>query len=205
MTVPAGRTVTFTNTATVAAPGGVTDPTPGNNSATDTDTQASSADLSVTKTDGSSTYMPGNNVVYTVVVSNAGPSSVTGATVADALPTGITTSNWTAVAAGGATGFTASGSGAISDTVTMPAGSSITYTVTMSVPAGRTGTLTNTATVAAPGGVTDPTPGNNSNGSACTNRPIRQDYLDQFVQSEIIRLLEDPGLIQTEINRCREA
>ncbi len=39
----------------------------------------------------------------------------------------------------------------------------------------------------------------------CTNRPIRQDYLDQFVWSEIIRLLEDPELIQTEIDRRREA
>jgi site-specific DNA recombinase len=43
------------------------------------------------------------------------------------------------------------------------------------------------------------------NGPVCTNRPIRQDYLDQFVWSEIIRLLEDPGLIQTEIDRRREA
>ena len=42
------------------------------------------------------------------------------------------------------------------------------------------------------------------NGPVCTNRPIRQDYLDQFVWSEIIRLLEDPGLIQTEIDRRRE-
>ena len=30
-------------------------------------------------------------------------------------------------------------------------------------------------------------------------------YLDQFVWSEIIRLLENPGLIQTEIDRRREA
>ena len=43
------------------------------------------------------------------------------------------------------------------------------------------------------------------NGPVCTNRPIRQDYLDQFVWSEIIRLLENPGLIQTEIDRRREA
>jgi site-specific DNA recombinase len=51
------------------------------------------------------------------------------------------------------------------------------------------------------------------NGPVCTNRPIRQDYLDQFVWGEIpkgrgsidIRLLEDPGLIQTEIDRRREA
>jgi site-specific DNA recombinase len=43
------------------------------------------------------------------------------------------------------------------------------------------------------------------NGPLCTNRPLRQDYLDQFVWSEIIRLLDDPGLIQAEIDRRREA
>ena len=42
-------------------------------------------------------------------------------------------------------------------------------------------------------------------GPACTNRPIRQDYLDTFVWAEIIRLLEDPELIQAEITRRREA
>jgi site-specific DNA recombinase len=42
-------------------------------------------------------------------------------------------------------------------------------------------------------------------GPVCANRPIRQDYLDHFVWNEIIRLLEDPGLIQTEIDRRREA
>jgi site-specific DNA recombinase len=42
-------------------------------------------------------------------------------------------------------------------------------------------------------------------GPVCTNRPIRQDYLDQFVWNEIIRLLEDPGLVQAEIERRRAA
>jgi site-specific DNA recombinase len=43
------------------------------------------------------------------------------------------------------------------------------------------------------------------NGPVCTSRPVRQDYLDQFVWSEMIRLLDDPGLIQTEIDRRRES
>jgi site-specific DNA recombinase len=43
------------------------------------------------------------------------------------------------------------------------------------------------------------------NGPLCTNRPIRQDYLDPFVWDEIIRLLDDPRLIQAEIDRRREA
>ena len=39
----------------------------------------------------------------------------------------------------------------------------------------------------------------------CTNRPVRQDRLDQFVWDEMIRLLDDPALIQAEIDRRREA
>ena len=35
-------------------------------------------------------------------------------------------------------------------------------------------------------------------GAVCTNRPIRQDYLDPFVWNEVIRLLEDPALIQSD-------
>ncbi len=42
-------------------------------------------------------------------------------------------------------------------------------------------------------------------GALCDRRPIRQDYLDAAVWAEIMRLLEDPTLIQTELNRRLEA
>ena len=42
-------------------------------------------------------------------------------------------------------------------------------------------------------------------GAPCDRRPIRQDYLDAVVWTEIIRLLEDPRMIQTELNRRMEA
>src|SRR5271167_4520199 len=38
-------------------------------------------------------------------------------------------------------------------------------------------------------------------GPVCDNRPVRQDLLDQVVWTEVVRLLEDPGLIQSELNR----
>src|SRR5947199_62563 len=41
-------------------------------------------------------------------------------------------------------------------------------------------------------------------GPVCANRPLRQDALDEFVWKEIIRLLEDPRLVQSEIDRRRE-
>jgi uncharacterized repeat protein (TIGR01451 family) len=172
--LPAGGSVTYTascnisasasgslsNTATVAAPAGVTDPTPGNNSATDTDTLAASADLSITKTDGVTSATPGGSVTYTITASNAGPSNATGATVADTFPASLTCT-WSCVGAGGGT-CTASGTGNINDTVNLPNGGSVTYTASCNISASATGSLVNTATVAAPAGVTDPTPGNNS-------------------------------------------
>jgi uncharacterized repeat protein (TIGR01451 family) len=85
-TVSASATGSLVNTATVTAPGGVTDPTSGNNTATDTDTLTPEADLQITKTDGVTTAVPGESVTYTVVARNLGPSAVTGATIADPFP-----------------------------------------------------------------------------------------------------------------------
>jgi uncharacterized repeat protein (TIGR01451 family) len=171
--MPSGSTITYTatgtispsatgslsNTATVTAPGGVTD-AGGNNSATDTDTLTPAADLSITKTDGAATEVPGTSVTYTITVTNAGPSDVTGATVADVFPATITGVNYTSAPTGGATGNTA-GAGNINDTVNMPTGSTITYTATGTIASSATVSVSNTATVTAPGGVTD-AGGNNS-------------------------------------------
>jgi uncharacterized repeat protein (TIGR01451 family) len=156
--ISASAVGTLSNTATISS--AITDPTPGNNSATDTDTLVPQAELSITKTDGVTTATPGGSVTYTITASNAGPSDAPGSTVADTFPA-VLTGTWTCVGAGGGT-CTASGSGNINDTVNLPAGGSVTYTVSATISASATGTLSNTATVAAPGGVTDPTPGNNS-------------------------------------------
>ena len=182
--LPAGASVTYTltasvsasatgslsNTATVAAPGGVTDPNPANNSATDADTLTPQADLSITKTDGQTTAVPGTAVAYTIVASNAGPSAVTGATVADTFPGTITGITWTCVGVGGGT-CAASGSGNINQTVNLPVGATVTYTVHGTICPSATGTVSNTATVAAAGGVTDPNPANNSATDADTLVP----------------------------------
>ena len=118
------------------------------------------ADLSITKTDGVTNAVPGSSVTYTITASNVGPDPVTGATVADTFPASLTCT-WTCVGAGGGI-CTASGSGNINDTVNLPAGGSTTYTASCTIDAAATGTLSNTATVSAPAGMTDPTPGNNS-------------------------------------------
>jgi uncharacterized repeat protein (TIGR01451 family) len=172
--LPVGGSVTYTasctiasaaigllsNTATAGVQLGASDPNPGNNSATDSDTLAPQADLAITKTDGVTTATPGGSATYTITASNAGPSNAPGATVADTFPASLTCT-WTCVGAGGGT-CTASGSGNINDSVNLPSGGSTTYTTSCAISASATGTLSNTATVSVPIGVVDPTPGNNS-------------------------------------------
>jgi uncharacterized repeat protein (TIGR01451 family) len=152
---------TITNTAT-ASTSGATDPVPENNSKTAMTAVIAQADLSITKTDGATTEIPGTSITYTITVSNAGPSDANGVSVADTFPGTLEGVTFTSVAAGGATGNTANGAGNISDTVNMPAGSSITYTVNATIDSAATGELTNTATVTEPAGVTDPNQANNS-------------------------------------------
>jgi uncharacterized repeat protein (TIGR01451 family) len=145
-------------------------------------TEAPQADLQITKTDGQTTAVPGSSDTYTIVVSNAGPSSVTGATVTDTLPAILTGATFTASGTGGASGF-ANGSGNISQTVNLPVNSTITYTVTATISAGATGTLSNTATVTAPSGVLDPSTGNNSATDSDTLSPKADLRVSQTVSN----------------------
>jgi uncharacterized repeat protein (TIGR01451 family)/fimbrial isopeptide formation D2 family protein len=159
--ISASATGTLSNTATVSS-STISDSNAANNSATDTDTLTPQADLAITKTDGVTTATPGGSVTYTITASNAGPSNATtgeGTTVLDNVPSGCSAVAWTCVGAGGGT-CSASGSGLINDTVSLPVGGSVTYTSVCSIAAGATGTLTNTATVSTT--ITDPASGNNS-------------------------------------------
>lgn len=178
VTMPAGSAITYTvvatidpsatgsvtNTALITAPAGATDPDTTNNSDDDINTIGVSADLSITKSDGVDTVMAGSPTTYTIVASNAGLSDAIGATITDTFPAILGTPSWTSTAGGGATGNDLTGTGNISDTVTMPAGSSITYTVIATVaPNATDGTIiTNTAVISPPSGVNDPVLGNNT-------------------------------------------
>ncbi|MBP1598229.1 MAG: invertase [Acidobacteria bacterium] len=42
-------------------------------------------------------------------------------------------------------------------------------------------------------------------GAVCENPPVRQDQLDRVVWTEVVRLLEDPRIMQEELNRRLEA
>jgi site-specific DNA recombinase len=47
--------------------------------------------------------------------------------------------------------------------------------------------------------------GSDLGGPVCDSRPIRQDLLDQIVWQEVIHLIEDPPLIQAELDRRLDA
>jgi uncharacterized repeat protein (TIGR01451 family) len=162
-TVSSSAAGTLSNTATVTPPTGVTDPNLANNSATDTDTITVQADLKVKVTDRKTTVIAGRRNTYTIVVTNSfGPSDISGAVVSDSFPDTFTGVTFTATESGGASGFTASGTGNIYDTVTLPASSHITYKVKGTISTSARGPISVTATVDAPSGVIDPNLANNS-------------------------------------------
>ena len=156
VTLPAGGTATYTatcevsasivgaalsNTATIVAPGPVTDPVPANNTATDTDTMLRApSHLTAEKTVAGS-FVQGGTVVYTIVLRNDGAGAQLdnpGDELVDALPAGLilvsasatsgsavanlaaNTVTWNGdIAAGGAVTM------AIVATITAPAGTTI--------------------------------------------------------------------------------
>jgi uncharacterized repeat protein (TIGR01451 family) len=173
-TVASSATGTLSNTASIASPT-VFDPTSGNDSATDADTAIRLADLEITKTDGATYVTPGGEVVYTIVASNAGPTEVPDAAVDDTFSADLEDCTWTSVAAGGATGNSEDSDAAIADTLGLPAGASVTYTVTCTVASEATGALSNTATIAS-STIFDPDTGNNS--ATDDNTALSRDFGD---------------------------
>ncbi|RLS30869.1 MAG: DUF11 domain-containing protein [Planctomycetota bacterium] len=177
--LPANATATFTitatpdyrldtplaNTATVAATDGLIDPDPDNNTSTVSSTPTPVADLQIVKTDGVTSYVPGQQLVYTITVTNAGPSFVTGAVVADVFDSSIITSaTWIATITQGQADLRGQvrGTGSLNQTIDLGPGGTVVYTVTAITSSAATGLLVNTATVAAPDGTTDPNPANNT-------------------------------------------
>lgn len=164
--ISAAATGNLVNTATVSS--GISDPTPSNNSATDTNTLIPQADLSITKTDGVTTVNAGSNTIYAITASNAGPSNAS-ATVTDTFPAACASVNWTCSGTSGGT-CPGSGSGNINEAVNLRAGSSVAFAATCAISASATGTLSNTASVLS--AANDPTPGNNSAIDSSTIIPV---------------------------------
>ncbi|MFN8258765.1 MAG: Ig-like domain-containing protein [Bacteroidales bacterium] len=149
----------YANTASVSSP--TADPVPGNNSSTSTPVPVPQANLSITKNVSNGTPNVGSNVVFTLSVTNNGPSTAASVSVNDLLPSGyLYVSDNGAGAYVPGTGVWTIGSLANGATATLD----ITATVNAS------GSYANTASVSSP--TTDPVPGNNS--STSTPVPVPQ-------------------------------
>ncbi len=165
--VAANAPASVANTATISGGGDVNT---ANNTATDVATilpaASQVADLAVTKTDGQTSYAPGTAISYTITVTNAGPATAAGFSVADNVPAAITGVSVTCVVTGtGNCGTNGSSGNSVSFTAASlapGAGNMLTLTVNGSVSASASGDLVNTATVAAGAGTTDVNLGNNS-------------------------------------------
>jgi uncharacterized repeat protein (TIGR01451 family) len=142
----------LTNTAAVSG-GGQTNTS--NDSASDPTTVVSSSDLSLSKTVNNPNPIQGQNVTFTITLTNSGPSNATNVVVADALPAGLAF-----VSATPSAGTYTSGTGAWS-VASLASGASATLQLVARV--NSTGTITNTAEVnASDQPDPDSTPGNNN-------------------------------------------
>ena len=118
-------------------------------------------DLAITVDDGVPAVAPGALTTYVITVLNLGGLGITDAVVHVPLPAGVLGATWTCDAGEGT--CSPSGSGAIFDVVSLPAGAyPLEYQMTCGVDPGAAGAVTLTATVTMPVGIDDVNPTNNS-------------------------------------------
>lgn len=163
--VPANtaNATTINNTATVSAVG---DSNATNDTATATTAVNTRADLSVVKT-GPATILVGNNVTYTVTLTNNGPSDAQAVTLTDVLPAGETFVSQTQTAG---PIFTKANTGnTINDSIaTLASGAVATFSFVASVPQATPNNtvFNNTATTGST--TNDPVSSNNSSLASTT-------------------------------------
>src|SRR6185436_6161567 len=148
-----------------------TDPTPANNSGSDTTPLTGAPDLTLGKSDGGASVAPGGTVAYTLTYTNVGNRGAAGIVLTETVP-----ANTTFNAGASTAGWVCTPNNNAGSTCTLAIGtlagggatSTATFAVTVAnpVPAGVT-QISNTASIADNGtNGTDPTPGNNSGSDA---------------------------------------
>lgn len=125
-----------------------------------------SADIAVTKSNGQGSYVPGSATTYTIVVSNNGPSDLTGSrggiTVVDVLPNEISSANWSVAYTGSGSSGPGAGTGNINVLINLAVGGTATFTVNAQTRSEGFGNLSNTVVVTPPAGIVDPDLDNNT-------------------------------------------
>ncbi len=119
------------------------------------------ADLQVAVDNAVGIQAPGGGSTYQVVVSNAGPLDVTGATLATQ-STLLSAGPWTCTAAGGASCPAASGTGELNTPVTLNSGQSLSFSMQATNTGVSGDTASKSVTVTAPASPGDPNTANNT-------------------------------------------
>ena len=96
---------------------------------------STTSDLQISKSDGLTSVVAGQQITYTIVVKNVGSSAVSQVLVSDLMPTNLSGVTWSSkVDYGTVSGNDTTGSGTINDTITSLGGNScVTYTVNATV------------------------------------------------------------------------
>ncbi|MCP4660378.1 MAG: DUF11 domain-containing protein, partial [bacterium] len=141
VSLPVGASVTYTatgtveldaasplaNTATVLPTEGLTDPDGANNSADDETDLVPGADLAVTKDDGRTAAVVGEELTYDIVVANNGPIDVFGAEVGDPFPPELRACRGSGIPAGSPHCASEGVAGGCVDPVDVPVGESVVF------------------------------------------------------------------------------
>jgi len=132
------------------------DPNSANNSATVNEYVSTSSDLSVTNTAAPIPVQAGNNITYTQLVTNAGPSTATSVSLTETLPASTTVVSLT-----GPVGWTCTvGTRTCTDASLAPGAATITYVLKVTAGTAAGTTINETATVSS--SITDPNSANNT-------------------------------------------
>jgi uncharacterized repeat protein (TIGR01451 family) len=158
-TATPGSTISDTDTVNQAYN---TDPNPNNNSATATVVVAGSADLSVTNTASPVPVIAGNNISYTQVVTNAGPSAATSASFSETTPANTTFQSITPPAGWSCTTPAVGATGTITCTNATVAVGSASFTVALQVNAGTAAGTAINDTASVSSATSDPNSSNNT-------------------------------------------
>ena len=154
----------ITNTANVSST--PPDSNLANNSSSASTTVANppppSADLSVTKTGSPDAVTAGNNLNYTIGVTNSGPNPAQSATLSDALPAGTTFVSLTSPAGWSCTTPAVGASGTVSCSNSSFALATAAFTLAVNVNAAAPGGSTISNTASASSSTADPDPANNT-------------------------------------------
>jgi len=157
-TVASGTTISQTDTGSSTT----ADPNPSNNNATASVQVGDSADLSVTNSANPVPVAAGNNITYTQVVTNSGPSSATTATLTETTPANTTFQSITPPAGWSCVTPAVNSAGTITCTNPSFAPGTGSFAVVLGVNAGTASGTAINDTVTVSSAVTDPNSANNT-------------------------------------------